>query len=87
MAINRYIESMMPVELNQCVYSSFTLSRTGNTGHYQGGDACLEELNKEAKSWIPPVGVPSNREWLKGFRNLDDLNEVTQYKHNPFDKH
>ena len=50
-------------------------SRIGNTGHYQGGDACMEEINKNAKSWISPYGVPSDEEWLKVFRSLDKLNE------------
>ena len=53
-----------------------TLSRTGRVGHYQGGDACLEEINKEAKAWIPPTGVPTDTDWVKVFRNLDNLNEV-----------
>ena len=53
------------------------MSRTGNVGHYQGGDAMLEEINKEAKHWISPLGVPyTNQEWLKAFRNLDNPNEV-----------
>ena len=46
----------MPAELQHIVYSSMTHSRIGNTGHYHGGDACLEEVNKEAKAWIPPTG-------------------------------
>ena len=55
MAVNKLIELKMPAELNHIVYSFMTLSRIGNTGHYQGGDACLE-VNKEAKAWIPPTG-------------------------------
>jgi hypothetical protein len=75
-AINSYIEAMMPEDLKDLIMRSFTLSRTGNVGHYQGGDACLEEINKEAKSWISPVGVPTEKEWVKTFRNLDSLSEV-----------
>lgn len=37
-----YIESLMPNKVNGVLISSLTLSRTGNIGHYQGGDACLE---------------------------------------------
>ena len=66
----------MPQKVKEIVFSSMTLSRVGNTGHFQGGDACLEEVNKEAKAWISPVGVPSDRDWIKVFRNLDKQNEV-----------
>lgn len=75
-ALNSLIEAMMPLEVKNVVYTSMTLSRTGNTGHYQGGDACLEEVNREAKSWISPVGVPTPNDWLKVFRNLDRLNAM-----------
>lgn len=68
---------MIPEEVMQILQSSFTLSRIGNVGHYQGGDACLEEINKDAKAWIKQIGVPSEKEWLKVFRNLDRMNEVT----------
>lgn len=77
LAVNRYIESMMPEEVMQILQSSFTLSRIGNVGHCQGGDACLEEINKDAKAWIKQIGVPSKKEWLKVFRNLDRMDEVT----------
>ena len=76
MAINQLIESKMPQKVKEIVFSSMTLSRVGNIGHFQGGDACLEEVNKEAKAWISPVGVPSDRDWIKVLRNLDKLNEV-----------
>ena len=79
MAINQLIEFKMPQKVKDIVFSSMTLSRIGNTGHYQGGDACLEEVNKEAKAWISPIGVPSDRDWLKVFRNLDKLNEVIRF--------
>jgi hypothetical protein len=75
MTINRFIETMMPDNITEIVKSSLTLSRTGNMGHFQGGDACLEEINKEAKTWVTK-GVPSEKEWLKIFRNLDKLSQV-----------
>lgn len=74
-AIDKFIEVMMPDIVKDIHLSSLTLSRTQNTGHYQGGDACLEEINKAAKAWINH-GVPSNSNWIKVFRNLDKLNEV-----------
>ncbi len=56
-------------------------SRTGNTGHYQGGDACLEELNKLGKCFISDGGVPSDPLWLETFRNLGNLDKV-RFKYN-----
>ena len=53
------------------------VSNTGNKGNYQGGDACLEEINKKAKQWASRVSVPTKKEWLKTFRNLDKLEEVS----------
>ena len=76
MTLNRFVEAMMPAEVKNVVHSSYTLSRVGNVGHYQGGDACLEEVNKEAKAWLSPTGVPTPKEWLKVFNNLDTMNEV-----------
>ena len=66
----------MPEELKKIVDDSFSTSRLGNKGHYQGSDACLEEINKNGKSWVSPHGVPTNEEWLKVFRNLYKLNKV-----------
>lgn len=42
----------------------------------QGGDALLEEINKESKSLLKLSGIPSEKHWLRVFRNLDQLNEV-----------
>ena len=77
-AMNSYIEAMMPADLKDLLMQTLTLSRTGSICHYQGGDACLEEINKEAKSWISPVGVPIENDWVKAFQNLDALCEVKQ---------
>jgi hypothetical protein len=51
MALNEYVESLMPEDVRTNVHSSYTMNRTGNVGYYQGGDACLE-VNKDAKGWI-----------------------------------
>lgn len=48
----------MSGDLYTTVRSSLTLSRTRNTGYYQSVDACFEEINKEAKSWISTKCVP-----------------------------
>jgi len=42
----------------------------------QGGDATLEELNKDSKSWLKMAGIPTKEQWLQVFRNMDGLNKV-----------
>ena len=66
---------LMPSEVLQILTNSLTLSHTGRSGHYQGGDAILEEINKEATSWMPG-GVPTDAQWIRTFRNMDDFKEV-----------
>ena len=50
-AVNTYILGMMPDTVKGKLLNSFAQSRTNNVGHYQGGDAMLEEINTEDKSW------------------------------------
>lgn len=66
----------MPPELQNVLIKHKTASRTGDIGQSQGGDAMLEEINKESKSWLKLSGVPSEEQWLRVFSNLDDLNKV-----------
>ena len=70
----------MPEELRLIADRSKSLSRTGNPGHYQGADACLEEINKQGREWVPGNGVPTDTDWLKIFRNLDKLEKISLYK-------
>ena len=51
----------MPREVLNLKYSSLVLSRTDRAGHYQSGDAIIEEINKEGKRDL--VGVPSETQW------------------------
>ena len=67
-------EALMPREVLNLKYSSLVLSRTGHAGHYQSGDAIIEEINKEGKRDL--VGVPSETQWKRAFRNLDMMNQV-----------
>ena len=46
------IEWLVPAEVKTVMYSSLSMSRTGNEGQYQRADAVIEELNKEAKKWV-----------------------------------
>ena len=72
------IEALMPHEIRALKYSPFVLSRTGRSGHYQSGDAVIEEINKEAKRDL--VGVPNETQWKRSFRNLD----MTNYGQKPW---
>jgi len=52
-------KALMPSELQQMMEKFISGSKTGTRGKCQGGDAMLEELNKERKSWLKMSGVPS----------------------------
>ena len=43
------IDTLMPPPLKEVKLKTFVTSRKANTGHFQSGDAILEEINKEAK--------------------------------------
>ena len=60
--------------------SSVSQSRTENTGHYQGVDACLEEINKLGKTRVSSNGVPTEDDWLRAFRNADKLDQVSHFR-------
>ena len=64
----------MPLEHKHMKNSSLVMSRTKSIGHYQSGNAMIEEINKEAKRDV--VGVPSKRQWTHSFRNLDNMNKL-----------
>ena len=67
-------------EMKKVLDASFTLSRTSNHGHYQGGDACVDEINKEGKSWLKMSGgVPNETRWRRVYRNLPKLKAVRFY--------
>ena len=68
------IECMIPNEVKQCMHSTFSMSRNRKDGHYQGGDAIIEEINKQSKKWI--IRVPTEMQWQRSFRTLDVLEEV-----------
>ena len=61
-------------EIQKVKNSSFVLCQTGRLGHYQSGDALIEEIKKESKWDI--VGVPNNPMWKHPLRNLDIMNEI-----------
>lgn len=67
---------LMPQELKSVLQKFVSGSKTNTLGKCQGGDAMLEELHKDAKSWLKMAGIPSEEQWLFVFRNIDKLNEV-----------
>eukprot|EP00794_Sanderia_malayensis_P018435 gene18435-20284_t len=77
-ALDKMWKELLPEKLVEVLKCSFAASRVNNHGHYQGGDASLEEINKNAKAWVTS-GVPTDDNWLKIFRNLDELCKVRQY--------
>ena len=66
----------MPEKLREVLKKYVSGSRTMSIEKCQGGDAFLEETNKEVKSWLKMAGVPTEAQWLNVFRNLDDLTKV-----------
>ena len=53
---------LMPQELQEVLKNFVTSSRTMTLEKYQGGDALLEEINKENKAWLKMAGVPSTEQ-------------------------
>ena len=74
MTQERRIEILMPEEIRNLKFKTLCLNRTDRVGHYQSGDAIIEEVNKEAKRDL--VGVPSSSQWVRSFRNLDNMNKI-----------
>ena len=66
----------MPEKIKETLDRYVSGSKQMRMGKCQGGDAMLEELNKESKSWLTMAGIPGEEQWLRVFRNLDDLNKV-----------
>ena len=75
---------VMPEDLSRVMRKYISASRTQTLNKCQGGDATLEEVNKEAKSWLKTAGVPSEAQWLQVFRNLDELTKVCNFSTNKF---
>ena len=67
----------MPEKLNNLKKHFMSGSRMRNIDKSQGGDALLEKVNKDSKSWLKMAGIPSKKHWLRVFRNLHKLNEVS----------
>jgi len=68
---------IMPNELSNILDVYVSGFKSMKIGKCQGGDALLEELNKDSKSWLTMAGIPGEEQWLRVFRNLDSLNEVS----------
>ena len=75
---------VMPEDLSRVMQKYISTSRTQTLNKCQGGNATLEVVNKEAKSWLKTAGVPSEAQWLQVFRNLDELTKVCSFSMNKF---
>jgi len=79
--------TFMPNELSEILDAYVSGSKYMKMGKCQGEDALLEELNKDSKSWFNMAGIPEDDhdQWLRVFRNLDTLNEVSnQIRNNKY---
>lgn len=63
-----------PEELTLFVQNTEAVSTSGNESKGEGMDACLEEKNKESKVW--QHGTMTALDWLRIFRNLENLSKV-----------
>ena len=58
---------LMPTEIKNLKEKHVSGSRTGRKGKMQGGDALLEEVNKDSKSWLKMSGILSEIPCLQKF--------------------
>ena len=70
----KMINFLIPRQIKDLKDSSLALIRMKRTGHFQAGDAIIQEINKEAKRDI--VRVSSDLQWKRSFRNLDKTNKI-----------
>lgn len=64
-----------PEELATFVESTESVSTSGNPSKGEDMDACLEEVNKDSKVW--QHGSMVALDWLRIFRNLENLSKVS----------
>ena len=63
-----------PEDLGRFVQSTESISTSGNASKGEDMDACLEEVNKDSKVW--QHGCMVAMDWLRIFRNLENLSKV-----------
>eukprot|EP00111_Clytia_hemisphaerica_P016743 TCONS_00049643-protein len=73
---NRIVLQQMQDEMKDLLKVAYTTSVTGNPDSCQGGDACLEEMNKKINFWLNNVGIPSKTNWTETIRSLDNMEKV-----------
>ncbi|XP_061166701.1 uncharacterized protein LOC133181816 isoform X2 [Saccostrea echinata] len=71
------IRLQCPSEVSEFIANHESYSVSGNDSKGEGGDFVLENLNRKAKSFMPP-GMPSEERWLTICRNIDRLDEIRQ---------
>ncbi|KAJ8048815.1 hypothetical protein HOLleu_01285 [Holothuria leucospilota] len=65
-------EMILPEPLHKFVRENQSL---GKKGKMEDMDFQLENVNKRSKSWNP-VGVPTEEDWMRNFRNLKKLDQL-----------
>lgn len=63
-----------PEELTKFIRKTESVSTSGNKSKGEDMDACLEEVNKDSKVW--QHGTMTVMDWLRIFRNLENLTKV-----------
>ena len=63
-----------PEELAKFVRQTESVSTSGNKSKGEDMDDCLEEVNKDSKVW--QHGTTTAMDWLRIFRNLENLMKV-----------
>ena len=63
-----------PEELAKFIRKTESVSTSGNKSKGEDMDACLEEVNKDSKVW--QHGTMTAMDWLRIFRNLENLTKV-----------
>ena len=63
-----------PEELRRFIERTESLSTSGNPSKGEDMDTCLEEVNKESKTW--QHGTMTAMDYLRIFRNLENLTQV-----------
>lgn len=69
------MRSLYPAELAKFLELHQSISRSGHPSRGEDMDFILESFNKQSKSWFTS-GVPSYRDWLNVFRNLEKLQQL-----------
>lgn len=66
---------LSPPEVRQCLKENEPFSTPGHQSTGEGRDFILEAVNKRIKMFLPQ-GLPTQSQWTKVCKNLDNLEKV-----------